>query len=113
MPHPEDFLPLTPLSFHVLVALRQGACHGYAIGTSIEETSGGAVRPTTGSLYQALKRLRTEGLVESAPEPRGERSAGPPRLYFRITRLGRRVAGLEAERLERLVALAREAEMLR
>jgi DNA-binding PadR family transcriptional regulator len=113
VPRAEDFLPLTPLSFHVLVALRRGARHGYAIGASIEETSGGALRPTTGSLYQALKRLRAEGLIESAPEPRGERSAGPPRLYFRLSALGRRVAGLEAERLETLVGLAREAEMLR
>lgn len=112
MPRPEDFLPLTPLSFHVLVALRGGARHGYAIGASIEETSAGALTPTTGSLYQALRRLREEGLIEAAPEPEGERSGGPPRLYFRLSDLGRRVAGLEAARLERLVGLAREAEIL-
>jgi DNA-binding PadR family transcriptional regulator len=112
MTRAEDFLPLTPLSFHVLVALRGGPRHGYAIGSSIEETSHGALSPTTGSLYQALRRLREEGLIESAAAPEGEHSGGPPRLYFRLSVLGRRVAGLEAARLERLVGLAREAEIL-
>jgi DNA-binding PadR family transcriptional regulator len=107
-----DFLPLTPLSFHVLMALRSGARHGYAVGASIEETSDGSLRPTTGSLYQALRRLREEGLLESVPAPEGERSAGPPRLYFQLTQLGRGVAALEAARLDRLLALAREAELL-
>lgn len=108
-----DFIPLTPLSFHILMALRHGASHGYAIGASIEETSDGSLRPTTGSLYQALKRLRDDRLLEKAPAPDGERSGGPPRLYFRLTRLGREVASLEAERLDRLLALAREAELIR
>lgn len=108
-----DFIPLTPLSFHILMALRRGARHGYAIGASIEETSEGALRPTTGSLYQALKRLRDEGLLESAPAPKGERSGGPPRLYFGLTSLGREVAGLEAARLDRLLELARDAQLIR
>lgn len=108
-----NFIPLTPLSFHILVALRGGASHGYAIGSSIEETSEGSLTPTTGSLYQALKRLRDEGLLGTAPAPAGERSGGPPRLYFRLTPLGREVAALEARRLDRLLALAREAELIR
>lgn len=107
-----DFIPLTPLSLHILMALRQGARHGYAIGASIGETSEGSLRPTTGSLYQALKRLRDEALLERVPAPDGERSGGPPRLYFRLTRLGREVAALEAARLDRLLTFAREAKLI-
>lgn len=108
----DDLLPLTPLSFHVLLALSRGVAHGYAIGEAIEATSGGTVRPTTGTLYQALKRLREEGLIAEAPAPPGERSGGPPRLYFALTDLGRRVAAREAERLESLVEAARDSALL-
>lgn len=110
--HPDDFLPLTPLSFHILLALRRGVAHGYAIGETIEATSAGTVRPTTGTLYQALKRLRDAQLIADAPAPPGERSAGPPRSYFALTDLGRRVAVREAERLEGLVRVARESALL-
>ena len=108
----DEFLPLTPLSFHILLALTRGAAHGYAIGEAIEEASDGAIEPTTGSLYQALKRMREEGLLEKAPAPEGERSGGPPRLYFQLTELGRGVARLEAERLNALTDIARDRALL-
>lgn len=108
----DDFLPLTPLSCHILLALSRGNAHGYAVGESIEAMSSGAVRPTTGTLYQALKRLRDEGLIEEAAAPPGDRSGGPPRLYFALTDLGRRVAAREAARLEGLVETARETALL-
>ena len=56
-----DFLPLSNLSFHLLLALGSGESHGYALGKEIEERSEGRLRPTTGSLYQALKRLTEVG----------------------------------------------------
>ncbi len=109
---PDEFLPLTALSFHILLALTRGAAHGYAIGDAIEEASGGAIEPTTGSLYQALKRMQDEGLLQKAPTPEGERSGGPPRLYFQLTELGRAVARMEAERLAALMDIARDAALL-
>ncbi len=112
MPDAHRFLPLTPLSFHVLLALSPGGAHGYAVGEAIESTSHGRLRPTTGSLYQALKRLRVEGLIDNAPAPAGARSGGPPRMHFRLTALGRKVVILEAERLEELLDVARQADLL-
>ena len=53
---PASFLPLTNLSFHVLLALGDGPAHGYAIGKDVEQRSRGRLNPATGSLYQALRR---------------------------------------------------------
>jgi DNA-binding PadR family transcriptional regulator len=109
-PSAQPFLPLGNLPFHILLALGNGPAHGYAIGKDVEERSGGALDPTTGALYQALKRLTDDGLVElmrSAPDP----EVDARRKYFRLTALGRRVAAAEAERLAELVAAARERKL--
>jgi DNA-binding PadR family transcriptional regulator len=100
------FLPLSELSFQILLALGNGASHGYAIGKEIEERTGGRMNPTTGSLYQALKRLKEEGLIEETVQT--EVNDDARRKYFRLTPLGRQVAALEVERLHELVSLARE-----
>ena len=108
---PSSFLPLSNLSFHVLLALTSGPAHGYGIGKTIEIRSHGRLNPTTGSLYQTLKRLTDAGLIESAPDA-AEESPDQRRVYFRLTALGRRVAAAEARRLEDLVALARQGRLL-
>lgn len=108
-PHTSDFLPLGDLAFLVLLALGDGPAHGYAIGKEVEARSGGRLDPTTGALYQALKRLADGGLVTKAPAPAGETDAR--RKYFRLTPLGRRVAAAEAERLESMVSAAREKRL--
>jgi DNA-binding PadR family transcriptional regulator len=113
MPRQEDarqFLPLSNLSFHILLALGAGAGHGYAIGKEIERRTDGRLRPTTGSLYQALKRLADDGLIERAPDE-ARISTDGRRQYFRLTALGRAVANREAERLHGLVRLAVEREL--
>jgi DNA-binding PadR family transcriptional regulator len=101
-------LPLSNLAFHILLALGGGAAHGYAIGKEVEERSNGKLNPTTGSLYQALKRLQDTGLIEPA-QPTG--SVDSRRQYFRLTCLGRKVAALEARRLDGLVAAARSKKL--
>jgi DNA-binding PadR family transcriptional regulator len=107
---PRSFLPLGDLSFHVLLALGAGASHGYAVGKEIEARSDGRLRPTTGSLYQALKRLSESGLIERAPEA-ARISTDGRRQYFRLTELGRSVARAEAARLHDLVRLAAERDL--
>lgn len=102
-----EFLPLTDLAFHTLLALGRDPAHGYAIGKEIEARTGGRLKPTTGGLYQALKRLRDHGLVERAPTME-EEASDSRRNYFRLTALGRRVLTAEARRLDELVARARE-----
>lgn len=108
---PAQLLPLSNLTFHVLLALTEGPAHGYGIGKTMEERSEGRLNPTTGSLYQALRRLSEEGLIEDAPEA-AETSSDQRRIYFRLTALGRRVAAAEARRLRNLVALARRGKLL-
>jgi DNA-binding PadR family transcriptional regulator len=105
MPDTDQFLPLGDLAYLALIALGDGPAHGYAIGKEIEARSDGRLDPTTGALYQALRRLTEGGLVARAATPRGDTDAR--RKYFRITPFGRRVAAAEAARLESLVSAAR------
>src|SRR5262245_11673810 len=99
---------LSDLAFHILLALGDGPSHGYAIGKYIEEQSGGRLDPTTGALYQALRRLADEGLIAPADGP-GDTDVR--RKYFVLTRQGRRVAAAEAERLHALVRAARDRKL--
>jgi hypothetical protein len=64
---------LAELSFHILLALGDGPSHGYAIGQCVEEESGGRLDPTTGALYQALRRPRLPS-AERHPHDRLERA---------------------------------------
>ena len=105
---PEAFVPIADLAFQILLALGEGASHGYAIGKEIEERTSGRLNPTTGSLYQALRRLREDGLISPADPPPDEHNGDARRRYFQLTALGRRVIALEVARLECLVSLARE-----
>lgn len=108
-PAPDSFLPLSNLSFHILLALGDGPAHGYAIGKEVEVRSGGQLKPTTGGLYQALRRLADDGLIEPAAA-RGQ-STDQRRQYFKLTGLGKRVAAHEAGRLNALVTVARQRKL--
>jgi DNA-binding PadR family transcriptional regulator len=108
---PDAFLPLTPLSYHILLAVADQSRHGYGIIKEIEAGTGGATSPSTGALYLALQRMEGEGLVAGAPAPRGEPDDDPRRKYYRLTPLGRRVAVAESRRLAELVALAAEKRL--
>jgi DNA-binding PadR family transcriptional regulator len=99
---------LSDLAFHILLALGDGPSHGYAIGKDVEEQSVGRLDPTTGALYQALRRLTDEGLIVPAEGP-GDADAR--RKYFALTRQGRRAAAKEAQRLDALVRAARQRKL--
>jgi DNA-binding PadR family transcriptional regulator len=105
--------PLTPPVFQVLLSLADGDKHGYAILKDVEEHSGGEVRLNTGTLYAIIKRLLAEGLiVEPRNRPRAE-DDDQRRRYYRLTPKGREVAAAEVERMERLVARARDRKLVR
>ncbi len=108
----KDHVPLTDLSFHILLALGDGASHGYAIGKDVEIRSDGRLNPTTGSLYQALRRLHDEELIAEAQQPKNATGTDSRRQYFRITPLGKRVFAFEAQRLEDLIAAARDKKLV-
>lgn len=110
-PDPSSHLPLAPRFFQVLIALGDETMHGYGIIQSYEALAGGRETLLPGSLYATLARMTELELIEPAPAPPGEKSAGPKRRYVRATPLGTAVACAEAERMERMVGLARERSL--
>lgn len=103
---PFPFLPLTPAAFHVLIALADGPKHGYLILKDVEERTNGDVRLSTGTLYGLIKRfLDDEVIVETKADDERRRP-------YKLTALGRDVAGAEASRLERMVRAARGVKLL-
>ena len=107
MSDPKDFLPLTAPVFHILLALADEQRHGYAILQEIERRSDGAVMMGTGTLYTAVRRMLTSGLIdrsETRPDPSEDDER---RTYYQLTSLGAQVARAEAARMEGLVGLAR------
>jgi DNA-binding PadR family transcriptional regulator len=77
----------------------------------VEERTGGRVRPGPGTVYGAIKRLRSQGLVEETETAPGSQD-DERRRYYRLTEAGRQVAVTEARRLERLLEAAREKRLL-
>lgn len=102
-----DLLPLSPATFHILIALAEGERHGYAIIQEITQRTKGEVRLGAGTLYRSIQRMLEQGLiVETDDRPAPELDDGR-RRYYEITPLGRGAARAEAARLTRLVDLAR------
>lgn len=103
--------PLTTPVFQILLSLADGAdLHGYAIIQDILARTDGEVCLTASTLYAAIKRLLDTGLINEVDAP-GESGGGPRRCY-RITKPGRKRAQQEAERLARMVAMARDKRLL-
>lgn len=106
------YLPLTPVSFEILLALAGGEQHGYAVMLDVERRTSGAVGLHAGSLYRALNRLLEAGLIEeleSRPDPEHDDER---RRYYRLTSKGLEVARGEARRLEAQVDAARQRQLL-
>ncbi len=105
--------PLTPAVFQVLLSLAEGDKHGYAILKDVEDHSGGDVRLSTGTLYAIMKRLLAEGLIQELRNRPPAYQDDQRRRYYRLTPRGRDVAVAEAERMEKLIARARDTKLIR
>jgi DNA-binding PadR family transcriptional regulator len=88
--------------YFILTALLDGPMHGYGIIKRAEEQSGGRVRLAVGTLYGALDRLFSGGLIALDHE---EVVDGRPRRYYRITDEGTRAVTQEAERMRQAAAI--------
>jgi DNA-binding PadR family transcriptional regulator len=108
-PH-QELLPLSPPVFHILLALADADRHGYGIMQEVQQRTRGSVRLGPGTLYGAIKRLRDGGLIEEREDSSEE--SDERRRYYHLTALGRKIARLEAERLEELVASAQAKRIL-
>jgi len=95
-----EFLPLSPATLHVLLALTSGDLHGYGIMLEVARQSGGQYKIGSGTLYDNIKKLLNVGLVEALPADDSERRR------YRLTQMGNSVLAAETERL---TAVLREA----
>ena len=109
---PESQLPLAPTTFQILLALVGSERHGYAIMKEVTTRTDGAVQLGPGTLYGALKRLLESGLVEKGRERADPELGDDRRRYYKLTKLGLRVARLEARRLDAMVRAARQKKLI-
>jgi len=105
-------MALRPVEFHILLALAGDERHGYAILQEISRLTDGELELEPGTLYRALHRMLADGwVVESGRRPAADLD-DERRRYYRLTAVGRRVAAAEADRLWRLLTVAREQRLL-
>ncbi len=109
---PESFLPLTPAVFHILLALSDQERHGLGVMADVEERTGGAVRLGPGTLYGTIQRMVASGLIEESDRRPAPEDDDTRRRYYRLTLVGRQVVTLEAERLQVLVGVAKDKQVL-
>ena len=114
---PEEFLPLTPLWFNILLAAADGPTHGYAIIKEIEQRTSGTLTPGTGTVYVALQRLVQEGLLVEIllemAKGRQEYDDRRVRRHYQLSDLGRETCTAEARRLAGQVEAALGKKILK
>lgn len=101
---------LKPPVFHILLALTDGELHGLGIADWLERATDRAIELGPGTLYRSLKEMVEQDLIRETGAP--EADADPRRKYYAITPAGRNRVAAEAARLERLVEVARERNLL-
>lgn len=109
---PADLLPLPVAHLHILLALATGDKHGYAIMQEVEVLTDGAVTMGPGTLYGAVKKMLSAGLVDESDERPDPELDDQRRRYYRITGLGGRVLDAEVARMEKLARTARVRQAL-
>lgn len=90
-------------TFLILTALAAGPLHGYGIILDVEKISDERVRLRPGTLYAALDRLQSDGLVT---EDRQEVVDGRLRRYYRLTEPGAAALTTEIGRLRQRADVA-------
>jgi DNA-binding PadR family transcriptional regulator len=105
--YPQDFLPLKPQWFHILLSLAGGEQHGYGIMQEVLDRTTGKVRLWPATLYGSLKRLIEADLIEESDERPAPELDDARRRYYRLTPLGKGVLDAECERLQELVRTIR------
>ena len=105
-------LPLPTAFFHILVALADRDRHGYSIMQDVSARTDGKVRLSAGTLYSAVRRMLEQGLIEELRDRPDPSSTDERRRYYRLTRLGRRVAIAEARRVNDMLTQARATGLI-
>lgn len=98
-----EFLPLSPATLHILLALAGDDLHGYGIMQEVTRQSEGRYKLGPGTLYDNLQRLLDQGLVKET----GQRAGDERRRYYRLSPKGVAVLSAETARLDGVVREAR------
>jgi DNA-binding PadR family transcriptional regulator len=95
--------PLSESTYLILLALYQGSLHGYGIIKEIERTSEGKYMIAPGTLYGVLKKLESQGLIETVAIEKEKRN----KKTYCITNQGKDVLHSEYERYNRMINLSK------
>jgi DNA-binding PadR family transcriptional regulator len=95
--------PMREPTFLVLTALAGEPQHGYAVIEDVARMTDGRVRLRAGTLYAALDRLRSDGLIEVERE---EIVQSRLRRYYRLTGVGEQRLTTETARLREQATIA-------
>lgn len=85
----------------ILARLARGAEHGFGIAEDVKQASDEVLRIEEGSLYPALQRLETQGLITSSW---GTSENNRRARYYELTPRGRKQLGVEVSTWRRLVS---------
>ena len=102
----EAQLPLTEVTFFILLSMARQPRHGYAILKDVIDLSESRITLSAGTLYGALGRLLEQGWIARLEDENAD-DTGRPRKEYELTDLGRRILAAETRRLETLAALGR------
>jgi transcriptional regulator len=100
---PSDLIQGT-LDVLILKSLATEPRHGWAIAKRIEAVSGDVLQIKQGSLYPALHRLESQGLLRAEWR---ENETGRDAKFYSLTRTGRAQLEVELTQWERLSAAIR------
>ena len=98
MSKPTDLVQGT-LDLLILKALATGPAHGWSIAQQIRARSADVLQVQQGSLYPALHKLETQGLIDAQW---GESENNRRAKYYSLTEQGRRHLAEEEANWERL-----------
>lgn len=105
---------MTPTVVHVLLSLESGPRHGYSLIREIAKRTNGVLSLGPSSLYYALDRMESAGLIA---EWEGTEADVSPhehqRRYFRLTDSGREELRREVRNLSNIVDEARARGLVR
>lgn len=88
------YVPMTETGFYILYCL-QDEMHGYNIGQTVKQMTGGEVVISPGTMYGTLSKMEKDGLIRFVREVE-------KRKMYVITELGREILDIELHRIERL-----------
>ena len=91
--------PMQEPTLYILLSLRGGEKHGYAILKEVAELSEGRIQLSTGTLYGALYRLLDQGLIEQVEL----KDNGRGKKIYRLTHSGLEAFDVEVSRMKHVL----------